>query len=354
MKVGAHVGGPPSSEVARFAGWAEETGFDVVTTTEVDHDPFLPLALAAQATSRVRLATGIAVAFARTPMALAYVTNDLQALSGGRFVLGLGTQTKPHITRRFSMGWGKPVTRMREYITALRAIWNDWNKGEEVRHTGEYYRHTLMTATFRPAPHGHDNPPIHLAAVGPAMTRLAGEVADGLIPHGFSTERYFREITLPALEEGLERAGRDRSEVSVHCPGFAHVYAPEGSVDEQRQMLRGRVAFYGSTPAYRGVLALHGWEELHERLHALSVRPEADRWDRMADLVDDEVLDTFCTSGTLPEVAAELRRRFGGLVGQVHLHPPAGTPEAEIRAALATLHDSVLPVGERAHPVGER
>ncbi|MFD2351409.1 TIGR03617 family F420-dependent LLM class oxidoreductase [Nonomuraea ferruginea] len=226
MKTGVHAFEAGIADVAACAAWAEEAGYDVVASAEVDHDPFLPLALAARDTSRVRLATTIAVAFARTPMTMAYVANDLQALSGGRFVLGLGTQTKPHITRRFGMPWGRTAARMREYITALRAIWDDWNTGRPVRHEGEHYRHTLMTATFRPAPHGHGNPPIHLAAVGPLMTRLAGEVADGLIPHGFSTERYFREVTLPALEEGLARAGRDRSEVTVHCPGFVHVHAP--------------------------------------------------------------------------------------------------------------------------------
>ncbi|MER6980085.1 TIGR03617 family F420-dependent LLM class oxidoreductase, partial [Streptomyces carpinensis] len=338
MKVSVFAGAAQPAEVPGFARWAEDAGFDAVTSSEVDHDPFLPLALAAQATSRVGLATGIAVAFARTPMAMAYVANDLQALSRGRLVLGLGTQTKPHITRRFGMPWGKPATQMREYLTALRAIWDDWNTGRQLQHQGEYYRHTLMTATFRPAPHAHGSPPVHLAAVGPLMTRLAGEAADGLIPHGFSTERYFREVTVPALEEGLERAGRDRSEVTVHCPGFVQVIGPQDDVEQQRQVLRARIAFYGSTPAYRGVLALHGWEELHERLHALSVRPEADRWDRMADLVDDEVVDAFCVSGRLGEVAAELVRRFGGLVDQVHLQPPAGTPEQELRAALALLH----------------
>ncbi|PZG15638.1 LLM class F420-dependent oxidoreductase [Nonomuraea aridisoli] len=332
-----HLGAGPPADVAASARRAEEAGFDTVTSAEVDHDPFLPLALAAAATGRVRLATGIAVAFARTPMTMAYVANDLQALSGGRFVLGLGTQTKPHITRRFGMTWGRPAAQMREYLTALRAIWDDWNTGHELRHHGEYYRHTLMTANFRPAPHGHGDPPIHLAAVGPVMTRLAGELADGLIPHGFSTERYFREVTLPALEEGLERAGRDRSAVTVHCPGMVQVLGPGDDVERRRQAMRAQIAFYGSTPAYRGVLALHGRQDLHERLHALSVRPEADRWARMADLVDDEVLDTFCVSGTLTEVSAELSRRYGGLVDQVHLQPPAGMPAEEIRAALESL-----------------
>ncbi|MGW2151319.1 TIGR03617 family F420-dependent LLM class oxidoreductase [Nonomuraea bangladeshensis] len=343
MQTSVHAAAGPGAEVAAFAAWAERAGFDTISSAEVDHDPFLRLALAAPATSRIRLATGIAVAFARTPMALAYVTNDLQILSGGRFVLGLGTQTRPHITRRFGMEWSRPAARMREYVTALRAIWDDWNTGKEVRHEGEFYRHTLMTATFRPEPHPHGNPPIHLAAVGPLMTRLAGEVADGLIPHGFSTERYFREITLRALEEGLARSGRDRSDVVVHCPGFVHVLDPAEDVERQRRVLRGRVAFYGSTPAYRGVLALHGWEDLHQRLHALSVRPEADRWDRMADLIDDEVLDTFCVSGSLTEVAAEVARRFGGLVDQVALQPPPGTSDADLGAALATLRAAGRP-----------
>lgn len=339
MKVSINAGSTPLAEVGSFASWAEVAGFDAVGSAEVAHDPFLPLALAASATTRVELHTGIAVAFARTPMALAYVTNDLHVLSGGRHVLGLGSQTKPHITRRFGMEWGQPAAQMREYVTALRAILADWNGGQPLSHEGEYYRHTLMTDTFRPQRHDHGNPPIHLAAVGTVMTKLAGEICDGLIPHGFSTEKYFREVTVPALEHGLDRAGRDRSEVVVHTPGFVQVHddSDPAHSEQHRRALRRQVAFYGSTPAYRGVLDLHGWGDLHEKLHALSVTPDADRWERMGDLVSDEVLDTFCISGSLQQVVAVLLDRFGGLVDQVHLQPPASLTAAEIREALAPL-----------------
>jgi probable F420-dependent oxidoreductase len=312
-------------DVADEAAWARDLGLDALSTSEVAHDPFLPLAVAAASSGEMRLETHIAVAFARSPMVTAAAAHYLHLLSGGRAVLGLGTQIKPHVTRRFDMPWSsRPAAQMRDYLRALHAIWRDWNHGEQLAFRSEHYNHTLMTDTFRPAA-AETAPEVHLAAVGPVMTRLAGELADGLIPHAFSTPEFFRAVTLPALHEGLERAGRERSDVVVHCPGFVLVTGEAGASDDELLALRRQIAFYGSTPAYAEVLRMRDRGDLHEQLHRLSVTADPDRWERMGDLVDDDLLGAFAVTGPLPEVADELRRRYGGDIDQVHLTPPAGT-----------------------------
>jgi probable F420-dependent oxidoreductase len=295
----------------------EEAGYDAAWTAEVSHDPFLPLAVAAGTTSRLELGTSIAVAFARSPMTLAYTANDLQAAAQGRFILGLGSQIKAHITRRFSMPWGRPAPQMREYILALRAIWASWNEGSPLEVVGEYYRHTLMTAMFRPAPNPYGPPRVFLAAVGAAMTRVAGEVADGLLVHGFTTERYLREVTLPALAEGAARAGRPREDIEVTCPGFVVLDDGGADVAARIQAVRRQIAFYGSTPAYRPVLALHGWGELADQLHALSLSSDEGRWAAMGELISDDVLGAFAVIGRPQEAGAELKRRYGDVVDRI-------------------------------------
>lgn len=329
MRIGYGLRGKAAG-VAAEAAWARELGLDSLSTAEVAHDPFLPLALAAAASGEMRLETHIAVAFARSPMVTAAAAHYLHLLSGERFVLGLGTQIKPHITRRFDMPWSaKPATQMRDYIQALQAIWRDWNHGEQLDFHSEHYNHTLMTDTFRPE-RAETPPEIHLAAVGPVMTRLAGEVADGLIPHGFSTPEWFREVTLPGLHEGLERSGRDRSSIVVHCPGFVVVTGATGATDAELVGVKRQIAFYGSTPAYADVLRLRGRGDLHEQLHQLSVTDDPERWVRMGDLVDDELIEAFAVIGPLPDVADELHRRYGADVDQVHLSPPAGISQDAI------------------------
>ncbi len=323
MRIGYGLRGS-AGDVADEAARARDLGFDALSTSEVAYDPFLPLAVAAGSSGGMRLETHIAVAFARSPMVTANAAHYLHLISGGRAVLGLGTQIKPHITRRFDMPWSsKPAAQMRDYLGALHAIWRDWNSGEELAFRSEHYNHTLMTDMFRPQ-RLPTAPEIHLAAVGPVMTRLAGELADGLIPHAFSTPEFFREVTLPALQEGLERAGRERSSVVVHCPGFVVVTGDAGPSEAEVLAVRRQIAFYGSTPAYGDVLRRRGRGELHEQLHALSVGSDPERWVRMGDLVDDDVLHAFAVIGTLDEVAAELRSRYGTDVDQVHLAPPAG------------------------------
>jgi probable F420-dependent oxidoreductase len=315
----------------------EEAGYDGAWTAEVAHDPFLPLAVAAAATSRIELGTSIAVAFARSPMTTAYTANDLQAASGGRFILGLGSQIKAHVTRRFSMPWGKPAPQMREYILALRAIWADWNGGPTLDVQGEYYRHTLMTAMFRPEPNPYGPPRVFLAAVGAAMTRVAGEVTDGIVVHGFTTERYLREVTLPALAEGAARAGRSRDDVEVTCPGFVVIDDGSDAVAARITATRRQIAFYGSTPAYRPVLALHGWGDLADRLHALSVTKDEGRWAAMGQLIDDEVLNTFAVVGGPQDAGAELKRRYGDIVDRVTVPRTANLAPDQVRELLSGL-----------------
>jgi probable F420-dependent oxidoreductase len=298
----------------------EARGYAGIWASEVDHDPFLLLHSAGAATQRVTIGTAIAVAFARSPMTLALSAHDLQRYTRGRFVLGLGTQIKAHVERRFSMPWGKPVARMREYVGALHAIWSAWQDGVPLRFEGEYYRHTLMTPMFSPPAHEWGAPPVHLAAVGPAMTRLVGEVADGLLVHGFTTARYLRERTLPALDEGLSTAGRSRSAVTVSLPGLVVTGRTEEEMAGAAQAVKATIAFYGSTPAYRPVLELHGWEALGDELHTLSVGRREDKWTAMRDLVDDEVLATLAVVGAPEDLGRLVHERYDGLVDRFSVY----------------------------------
>jgi probable F420-dependent oxidoreductase len=304
----------------------EARGYAGVWSSEAAHDPFLPLLAAGQATTRLQVGTAIAVAFARSPMTVAMTAHDLQRYTGGRFLLGLGSQVRAHVERRFSMPWSAPVERMREYVAALRAIWAAWQDGTRLRFEGEHYRHTLMTPMFAPPAHEWGAPPVHLAAVGPGMTRLAGEIADGLLAHGFTTARYLRERTLPALEQGLAAAGRRRADVSVSLPGFVVTGRTEEERAAAAAAVRATVAFYGSTPAYRPVLELHGWGALADALHALSVGRREDKWTAMRDLVDDEVLDAFAVVAEPDEVGGRVRERYAGLVDRFSVYASYPTP----------------------------
>jgi probable F420-dependent oxidoreductase len=304
----------------------EARGYSGLWASEVAHDPFLQLLAAGQATERLQVGTAIAVAFARSPMTLAHTAYDLQRYTRGRFVLGLGTQIKAHVERRFSMPWSAPAARMREFIGALHAIWNAWQHRTPLRFESEHYRHNLMTPMFSPPAHEWGPPPVYLAAVGPLMTRLAGEVADGLLVHGFTTERYLRERTLPALAEGLEAAGRTRDEVAVTLPGLVVSGRTEEELAAAAAAVKGTIAFYGSTPAYRPVLELHGWEALSDELHALSVSRREDKWTAMRDLVDDEVLATFAVIADPEDVGDRVRERFGGVVDRFSVYASYPAP----------------------------
>jgi probable F420-dependent oxidoreductase len=319
MKVDTGVMAPSLGEIGPRARELEELGYDGLLTAETGHDAFLPIALAAEHTQRIELATGIAVAFARTPMVLAYTANDLQQMSKGRFVLGLGSQIKPHIEKRFSMPWSHPARRMREYILALRAIWSAWNEQTKLSFDGEFYKHTLMTPFFAPAPNQYGAPKVFLAAVGELMTEVAGEVADGIIIHGFTTERYVKEVTMPAVERGLKASGRDRSSFQVSGPLFVVTGETEEEIATARKGVQQQIAFYGSTPAYRGVLELHGWGDLQTELNTLS---KQGKWVEMGDLIDDEILNTFAVVAGPDGVGAELKRRYGGVVDRCSFYAP--------------------------------
>ncbi|MFJ6670168.1 TIGR03617 family F420-dependent LLM class oxidoreductase [Actinosynnema sp. NPDC091369] len=287
---------------------AEADGCDGFWVAETRHDPFLALGRVAGHVERVELGTAIAVAFARNPMSTAVQANDLQLLSGGRFNLGLGSQVEPHVTKRFGMPWSRPAARMREFVLALRAIWHAWETGERLRFRGEFYTHTLMTPFFDPGPNPHGPPKVWLAGVGELMTEVAGEVADGFLCHNFTTERYLREVTLPALARGRAKAGKPTAGLEVCGPSLV-ACDERGVADVKRQ-----IAFYGSTPTYRKVLDLHGWGELHEELHRLSRRRA---WDDMAAAITDEVLAAFAVVGTPAEVRAEVDRRYGDVITRI-------------------------------------
>ena len=322
MKVDGKLVAWQTAAVAGEARQHEKAGYAGLWSSESAHDPFLPLVLAAEHTERIDLGTAIAVAFARSPMQLAYTAHDLQAYSGGRFILGLGSQIRPHIERRFAMPWSHPAPRMREFILALRAIWAAWNDGTKLSFRGDFYRHTLMTPFFSPPPAPGGAPRVFLAAVGEAMTAVAGETADGLLVHPFCTERYLREVTLPALDRGLARSGRSRAGVEV---SFQLMIATGRTEEELARAVAGtrrQIAFYGSTPAYRGVLERHGWAGLGDELNTLSRSSREDKWTAMGKLIDDDVLHAFAVVAEPFGVAAEIGRRFGALIDRVSFYAP--------------------------------
>ena len=300
----------------------EAAGYDGAWSAETSHDPFLPHVLAAEATERLELGTGIAVAFGRSPMTLANTAWDLQVQSEGRFLLGLGSQIKPHITKRFSMPWSSPADRMREMILAIRAIWDCWDGDGKLDFRGDFYTHTLMTPFFNPGPCPYGHPKVFVAAVGPKMTQVAGEVADGMLCHGFTTASYLQEATLPALATGLAKAGRSRSDLELSIPAFVVTGTDEAEMARSATGVRRQVAFYGSTPAYRPVLEHHGWGDLQGELNHLS---KQGAWDAMGDLIDDEVLDTFAVVAEPHAVAEALLARWGGLVDRISFYAPYET-----------------------------
>ena len=315
MKVDGGIGWDLDQAEAQ-ARELEELGYSGIQAAETAHDPFLPLAFAAKATRRVELITGIAVAFARTPMLLAHLGHDLNAASEGRFVLGLGSQIRAHITRRFDMPWSSPAARMREFILAMRAIWASWHQGEPLRFQGRFYSHTLMTPFFTPTNTEHGAPRVFLAAVGPLMTEVAGEVADGIIAHAFTTEKYLRETTLPALERGFAKArakGQEKSRANfeISYPCFVVTGRDERELEAAKTATRRQIAFYGSTPAYKPVLDSIGAGELQPTLNAMS---KEGRWVEMGDLIDEGTMRQFAVVGEPGNIAAQIKSRFGDVV----------------------------------------
>lgn len=294
----------------------EDIGYDGGFSFEAKHDPFLALAVAAEHTTTLRLGTAIAIAFARNPMNLANLGYDLQSISGGRFVLGLGSQVRPHIEKRFSSTWSQPAARMREIVEAIKAIWASWEGQAPLDFQGRFYRHTLMIPAFNPGPNPYGPPPIFTGGFGPKMTQIAGAVADGFIAHPFNTRQSLLANTLPALQAGLAESGRQRQDIEVMCATLVVTAAREEDYNAAKLAARKQLAFYGSTPAYLPTLAAHGWQELHSELNLLS---KAGRWDDMTGLISDEVLQAIAVVGERHEIAGKLRQRLEGIADSVSL-----------------------------------
>ncbi|MCY4620557.1 MAG: TIGR03617 family F420-dependent LLM class oxidoreductase [bacterium] len=320
MKIDYYLEDSPLGVVAARAARARTIGFDGIFTADIAHDPFLRVMAAASAAPDIEVGTSVAVAFARSPMVVAQTAWDLASFTGGRFLLGLGTQVKPHIERRFSMSWGRPVGRMAEFIGALRAIWASWQNGTPLRFRGEHYSFTLMTPFFDPGPIAHAEVPVHIAGVGPRMSRLAGEMCDGYHVHPFHTVRYLREVTLPAMGDGAGAAGRSIDQVELVSSVMVVTGRDESQIEVARQGIRQQIAFYASTPAYRRVLDAHGWD-FGPALAALARRG---RWERMVDLIPDEVVAEVAVEAPVDRLGSAIRARYEGVVDRVGCYPAGG------------------------------
>jgi probable F420-dependent oxidoreductase len=307
--------------IAAAARWCEELGFDGLTAPEAGHDPFLPLIVAAEHTRNITLGTNVAIAFPRSPMVIAQLAWDLQQLSGGRFQLGLGTQVKGHVERRYASTWsGPPGPRMREYLQCLAAMFNTFQNGAKPDFEGEHYRFSLMSPFFNPGPIEHPHIPIHLAAVNPYMSRLAGELCDGLRLHPIATFRYAREVVLPAIAAGASKAGRDASEIDLIGAPFLAIARDGEGVAAARSALKQHIAFYASTRTYHAVLEFHGWLDVGHELHRLS---REGKWREMPAQISDEMLDEWAIVGTCDELADRLTERCSGVFSTLLLDLPA-------------------------------
>jgi len=323
---------PELRDAGPTAAAAERLGLQALWTTEIQHDPFLPLALAAVATERVQLGTAIALAFPRSPTAMAYTAWDLARATQGRFILGLGTQVKAHIERRFAAPWDAPVARLRDYIAAMRAVWAAWQMGERLRHDGPYYPLKLMTPFFNPGPLPYGEPPIFIAGVNHGLCRLAGETCQGFHVHPFHTARYLRENVLPWIGEGLAASGRGRSAIQVSASVF--VITGQGAARAaMRDAMRRQIAFYASTPSYATLLELHGWADKGAALAQLAARG---RWDEMGAVIDDAMLAEFAVEGdTLAEAASAILARYAGLLDRAAFYLPFAPGERDAEWAAA-------------------
>lgn len=336
MKIDGYLGAS-LDDAARQAARLEALGYDGAFSAEGPHEPFLPVVLAAEHTTRLELMTNIAVAFARSPMDLAQLANDAQLASGGRFILGVGSQIRPHIEKRFSMTWSSPARRMRELVLAVKAIQHSWQSGEALDFRGEFYQHTLMTPFFSPGPNPSGPPPVFVAGLGPLMTEVAAEVGDGLLIHPFHSGHFVRDIAAAAVARGLDRAGRDRGDFTL----AATIIVATGSGDEAMEHARRGVlrllSFYGSTPAYRVVLDAHGWGDLQVELNALSKRGQ---WDEMAALIPDEVFDALVVQGRPAEIAPLVQDRYRGLVDRISFSTPYSLDDVSVAEMLAGFRGS--------------
>jgi len=323
MRIATTVPQDDLRKVKAAAQSIERDGYNVIATMENKHDPFLPLAVAACETEGPELATAIAISFSRSPMAVANASWDLNEASRGRFVLGLGTQVKAHNERRFSVPWTPPAPRMREYVLALKAIWRSWRHGEKLAFEGEHYRFTLMPPYFVPESLGLRLPPVTLAAVGPGMLRAAGETADGCRLHPFCTPKYVEQTVMPELERGMARSGRTRDTFEITGGGFIATGPDDAAVHEKREWVRYRVGFYGSTPAYYPVFEAHDLKDLGLKLNRMTKDGE---WDKLADVISDDVLDLFCVAGRHDELQPLMEARFAKVSDTVYASANSAMP----------------------------
>ena len=318
------------NEIAESAQRADRLGFDSASSSETNHNPFLPVAIAAGHSENVKLRTSIALAFARSPMDMAYIAWDLQAMSGGRFALGLGSQVRGHIVRRFSMDWSAPAPRMREYIQALRHIWNAWQNREPIRFHGDHYNFNLMPPFFNPGPIENPDMKVFISAVNPYMLRVAGEVCDGVLLHGFCTPKYTRDVIIPNLKIGADRAGRSLDEIEINAGGFIITGETEEEVESKKAGVKGQISFYASTRSYEGVMSAHGWDDTAARLYRMSVD---NKWPEMPGQITDDMLETFAVVGTYDEIVDKLKAAHGDYATSISFDFPTSTPEEEERVA---------------------
>jgi probable F420-dependent oxidoreductase len=314
------------AQVPEAAQRAEALGYDGVFTPETGHDPFLPLAIAAEHTDRLDLGTAVAIAFPRSPMATAQIAWDLQKYSRGRFHVGLGTQVKGHIVRRYGMDWAPPGPRMRDYVLMMRAIWDSWQNGTRPAFEGEHYRYTLMSPFFNPGPIDKPNIPIHISAINPYNCRLVGEVCDGIKLHGFNTPKYLREVIIPNIEAGAKKAGRSLKDIEVCGLGFIITGKTEEEVEKNKAPARQQLAFYASTRTYKPVLDIEGWGDLNQELFALSIEG---KWQDMATRITDDMLEEFAVIGTYDQILPKIKERCAGVIDRCSFGIPVRSPEDE-------------------------
>lgn len=325
------------SEASKISQNLENLGYDGAYTFEGPHEPFLPLAAAALSTKKLELSTSIAVAFSRSPMTLANIAYDLQLMSQGRFTLGLGSQIKPHIEKRYSMPWSSPAKRMKEMVNAIKAIWHCWDEGKDLNFDGEFYKHTLMTPFFNPGKNPFGLPKIYVAGVGPLMTQAAAESSDGFLVHPFHTTKFLENITLPSIKKGIDKSGIKEFDISVG------VMVATGTNDEEitkaREACKSQIGFYGSTPAYKIVLEQHGWEEIQLELNKLTKKG---LWQDMSNLISDEILETIAVTGTPKEVSKTIYERYGLIGTRIAPSIFSGDPKVteELIKSLKKNHES--------------
>ena len=305
MRIETYIPGL-TKHTAEIAKHAESIGYDALVSGELNNEPFLPVLLGLEHTNLI-VRTGLAIAFPRSPMTVANMGWDLQAFSKGRFQLGLGTQVKGHNERRFSVPWSPPAPRMREYVMAVKAIWRSWKYGEKLDFQGEHYTHTLMTPMFTPPPMDAELPPIYVSGLGPGMARIAGEVADGLLLHPMCSLEYIKEIIIPAVHEGAKKTNRNPQECELLWGGFIATGETEESLQKAKRDIAARISFYASTRTYKPALEFHGWGDVNEKLHSLSVQG---KWQEMFDLITDEMVECLSFHGTGEEVARDMKNEL--------------------------------------------